>query len=172
MELRLLSVNVGQPRIIGKRQDAPVLSGIAKTPVADAIVHVRATNIDGDAQADLRVHGGADKAVYCYPADHWPWWERERGMPCKAGTFGENLTIEGADETAVAIGDRFQWGQALLEISQPREPCYKFVMHVGRADAATSMTASGRCGWYFRVLEEGSASTREAREIASPLQPR
>ncbi len=162
MELRLLSVNVGQPRIIGEMQGAPVLSAIIKSPVADSTILVSATQIEGDAQADLRVHGGTDKAVYCYPSDNWPWWEREKGFPCKPAAFGENLTIEGADETVVAIGDRFRWGDVLLEVSEPRAPCYKFVMLSKRADAAALMTASGRCGWYFRVLQPGRAPAQNA----------
>jgi len=128
MELRLLSVNVGMPRIIGEMQGEPVLSAFGKYPVTTDMVVVETTNIEGDTQADLRVHGGNDKAVYCYPADNWPWWEREKSFSCRPASFGENLTVEGADETMVAIGDRFRWGDALLEISEPRAPCFKFVM--------------------------------------------
>ena len=157
MELRLVSVNVGTPREIGVYQGAPVLSGFAKSPVATSSVFVGATNIEGDAQADLTVHGGPDKAVYCYPADHWPWWEREKGLACRPASFGENLTIEGADETMVTIGDRFRWGDALLEISQPRAPCFKFAIYAKRPDAPSLMTVSGRSGWYFRVVKEGRA---------------
>jgi MOSC domain-containing protein YiiM len=162
VQLRLLSVNVGLPRIIGELHGEPVLSGFGKNPVPGGSVFVGATNIEGDAQADLRVHGGVDKAVYCYPADHWPWWEREKALPCKPGTFGENLTIEGADETSIAIGDRFIWGDALLEVSQPRAPCFKFALHSRRADAPALMTASGLSGWYFRVLREGMAPSEGA----------
>lgn len=157
MELRLVSVNVGRPREIGLRHGEVVMSGILKSPVADSSVLVHATNIEGDGQADLSVHGGADKAVYCYPADHWPWWEREKTFPCKPAAFGENLTVEGADETSVAIGDRFRWGDVILEVSQPRAPCFKFAMFSGRADAPAIMTESGRTGWYFRVIHEGRA---------------
>jgi MOSC domain-containing protein YiiM len=157
MELRLLSVNVAQPRIIGQLNGGAVLSGIAKRPVGQRSVFVSATNIAGDGQADLSVHGGIDKAVYAYPTDHWPWWEREKALPCEPATFGENLTLEGADETAVSIGDRFRWGDAILEISQPRAPCFKLAIHTARPDAPQLMTLSGRCGWYFRVTQEGDA---------------
>ena len=78
-------------------------------------------------------------------------------LPSRAATFGENLTVEGADESVVAIGDRFRWGCALLEISQPRAPCFKLGIHTARADAPQLMTLSGRCGWYYRVIEEGDA---------------
>jgi MOSC domain-containing protein YiiM len=157
MELRLLSVNVAMPRTIGEADGQPILSGIAKSPLDRQSVFVGATNIAGDGQADLTVHGGVDKAVYAYPADHWPWWEHEKSMHCRAATFGENLTVEGADETAVAIGDRFRWGDAILEISQPRAPCFKFAIHTARSDAPQLMTLSGRCGWYYRVIAEGNA---------------
>ena len=157
LELRLLAVSVGRPRDIGLYNGERVLSGIAKNLVTETTVFVGATDISGDQQADLRVHGGVDKAVYAYPSDHWPWWEGEHRLPCRPNTFGENLTTQGADETQIAIGDRFRWGSALLEVSQPRAPCFKFAMHAGRAEAPQVMTVSARCGWYFRVIEEGEA---------------
>lgn len=172
MRLRLLSVNVGRTRIIAHLHGEPVRSAIVKRPVTGETVFVGTMSIAGDAQADLSVHGGADKAVYAYPADHWVWWEREHQLPCAPATFGENLTLEGADETGVRIGDRFRWGDALLEVSQPRVPCYKLGIHTKRADAPRIMTLSSRCGWYLRVLEEGNAR-RDAvltrvHESASP----
>jgi MOSC domain-containing protein YiiM len=171
MELRLVSVNVALPRVIGRTADGrEILSGIAKRRLEQASVFVATTNIAGDGQADLTVHGGVDKAVYAYSADHWPWWEQEKMLPSRAATFGENLTVEGADESAVAIGDRFRWGSALLEISQPRAPCFKFAIYTARADAPQLMTLSGRCGWYYRVIEEGEAPVMGAslsRDFAS-----
>jgi MOSC domain-containing protein YiiM len=161
MELRVLSVNIARPRIIGHMNGEPVLSGIAKRPADRARIFVGATNISGDEQADLSVHGGPDKAVYAYPADHWPWWEA-KGITCAPATFGENLTLEGADETAIAIGDRFRWGEAILEVCQPRGPCFKLGLHTNRADAPQAMTISGRCGWYLRVIEEGEAPVHNA----------
>ena len=157
MELRLVSVNVGMPRTIGLLHGQPVLSGIAKVPLESSTVFVSTTNIDGDGQADLSVHGGVDKAVYCYPTDHWPWWEREKAFPCRPAAFGENLTVEGADENEIGIGDRFSWGEVVLEVSQPRAPCFKFAIYANRSDAPALMTASGRSGWYFRVIQEGLA---------------
>jgi len=153
----LLSVNVAMPRLLATVQGEEIFSGIAKRPVASELVMVRAMAIDGDGQADLEVHGGIDKAVYAYPAANWPWWESEKHLACGAGTFGENLTLGGADEAAVRIGDRFAWGEVLLEISQPRAPCFKLGLHTARADIPQAMTLSGRCGWYFRVLREGTA---------------
>jgi MOSC domain-containing protein YiiM len=155
--LVLLSVNVAMPRLLATIQGEEIYSGIAKRPVASEAVMVRTTAIDGDGQADLEVHGGIDKAVYAYPAANWPWWVSEKHLACVPGIFGENLTLGGADESDVHIGDRFAWGEALLEISQPRAPCFKLGLHTARADVAPAMTLSGRCGWYFRVLREGAA---------------
>jgi MOSC domain-containing protein YiiM len=157
MDLRPLSVNVGRPRVVAVINGERVYSGIAKAPLAREQVFVGRTNIDGDAQADLTVHGGPDKAVYAYPADNWRWWETEHTLPCAPNTFGENLTLEGADETQVSIGDRFRWGDAELEVAQPRGPCYKLAIHTHRADTPQIMTISARCGWYFRVTREGEA---------------
>jgi MOSC domain-containing protein YiiM len=157
MELRLLSVCVGRPKVIAHINGELVISGIAKTPVALESVFVGATNIEGDGQADLTVHGGPDKAIYAYPADNWRWWETEHTLPCAPNTFGENLTLEGADETQVFIGDRFRWGDAELEVCQPRGPCYKLALHNRRADTPSIMTISARSGWYLRVTREGEA---------------
>ena len=162
MNLRILSVNIARPRIIGMWNGEAVLSGIAKTQAAADPLFVGRTNIDGDGQADLSVHGGPDKAVYAYPSAHWPWWEREKHLACGPATFGENLTLEGANENDVAIGDRFRWGDAILEISQPRAPCYKLAIHTARPDAPQLMTLSARCGWYLRVITEGAAPSRDA----------
>lgn len=160
MKLSLLSVNVGVPRVIAVLNDRPVLSGIAKNPVTETRLHIGKTNIEGDAQADLSVHGGTDKAVYAYPTANWPWWEKEHGLACVPATMGENLTLEGASEDDVAIGDRFRWGDAVLEISQPRAPCFKLALHTERDDVPAIMTVSARCGWYYRVVTEGDAPTR------------
>ncbi len=162
MNLRILSVNIGRPRVIGRVRDEDVVSGIAKNPVETDKVFVGRLDIDGDEQADLSVHGGVDKAVYAYPAEHWPWWENEKKFPCRAASFGENLTLQGANESDVAIGDRFRWGDAVVEVSQPRAPCYKLAIHA-RPDVPQLMTLSARCGWYFRVIEEGIAPARDAK---------
>jgi MOSC domain-containing protein YiiM len=164
MDLRILSVNIARARVIGTHDGHAVLSGIDKKAVAGEVV-VRTLGIAGDEQADLRVHGGVDKAVYAYPSEHWEWWMREKSVACRAAAFGENLTLEGALEGDVAIGDRFRWGEALLEISQPRAPCYKLAMHTGRLDTPQAMTVSARCGWYLRVVEEGRASSRALERV-------
>ena len=155
-------MNVGLPKIIGTAHGEPVLSGIAKRAVETSDVFVGATNIAGDGQADLEVHGGLDKAVYAYPSEHWPWWTREKNLACAPATFGENLTLAGADENEVRIGECFRWGGALLEISQPRAPCFKLAIHTKRPDVPQAMTLSARCGWYLRVIAEGTAPVRGA----------
>ena len=164
-ELRILSVNVARPRLLGLDHGELLISAIDKQPLSSKIVKVERLNLAGDAQSNLEKHGGPDKAVYAYPSEHWRWWEGEQQLPCRPGAFGENLTLEGGDETAVAIGDRFQWGNAVLEITQPRVPCNRLQFHSGRADLGALMTLSGRCGWYFRVLIEGTGPVTDGRLV-------
>lgn len=169
MKLRLRDVSVGLPRAIGVTAEGEtVLSAIAKARVEADSIFVGRENLEGDGQADLRVHGGRDKAVYAYPADNWSWWQAQHNLACGPNTFGENLTLEGSDEDQVAIGDRFRWGDALLEISQPRAPCFKLALHA-REDIPARMTVSARCGWYLRVVETGFAPVHGemVREVAS-----
>ncbi|MDE2266750.1 MAG: MOSC domain-containing protein [Alphaproteobacteria bacterium] len=160
--ISILSVNVGVPAIIGTANGEEVLSGIAKQAVAVDSILLRTLGIAGDGQADLEAHGGVDKAVYAYPSDHWRWWEVEKKLLCAPNTFGENLTLAGADENDVCIGDRFEWGDALLEVSQPRAPCFKLAIHTGRPDVPQAMTLSARCGWYLRVIAGGVVPVRQA----------
>ena len=160
LELQILSVNVALPEYVGERNGEPLYSAFRKRPVAGDAIVVTELGLAGDGQADLSVHGGPDKAVYAYPADNWPWWEGEHRLPSGFGTFAENLTVAGADETQIQIGDRFAWGNVLLEVSQPRQPCHKFQRFTGREDASALMTLSGRTGWYFRVLEPGEAPVK------------
>lgn len=158
--LKLIATSVGMPAPLGVWHDEEVVSGIRKAPLQSPAVAVGATNIVGDGQADLTVHGGPDKAVYAYPSDHWPWWKEKARFDAAVASFGENLTVEGADEHAIRIGDRFAWGATELEVSQPRAPCFKFTMLTAREDMAAYMTVSARTGWYFRVLKEGDAPTQ------------
>jgi MOSC domain-containing protein YiiM len=166
MQLRLLSVNIAKPKIIGIFHGEPVLSAIAKLPVSGN-VFVTTNGVEGDEVGDPSVHGGPDKAVYAYPADNWEWWEREHNLACAPTTFGENLTLLGADENTIRIGDRFQWGDCVLEVAQPRGPCFKLGIHTHRPEAPQMMTLSGRCGWYLRVLREGLSGTTITRIFTS-----
>ena len=157
--LGLLSVNVGRPAPLGVWQGETIVSGIRKYPVTSPAIAASRTNLDGDEQADLSVHGGEDKAVYAYPADNWPWWQSTAGFQASAASFGENLTTRGGDEASVRIGNIFAWGEIRLEVSQPRSPCFKFAMLTRREDLGARMTMSARTGWYCRVLQTGSAPT-------------
>ncbi len=153
--IRLLSVNVGLPSVIGMRGEEPVVSGIAKQPVTAGPRHLSLVGLEGDGQADLVNHGGRDKAVYAYPSEHLPVWSAELGMICRPATFGENLTTEGVTEEDVCIGDTWAWGDAILEVAQPRFPCYKLALHADRPDLPKHLVSSGRTGWYLRVLRPG-----------------
>jgi MOSC domain-containing protein YiiM len=158
----ILSVNVGLPSVIGTADGEEILSAIVKRPVETDSVLLRTLGIEGDGQADLEAHGGVDKAVYAYSADHWPWWETEKNLSCAPNTFGENLTLVGGDESLVRIGDQFRWGESILEVSQPRAPCFKLAIHTKRPDVPQAMTLSARCGWYLRVISGGVSPVRHA----------
>ena len=149
---------VGKPTVIGEVRGRPIESGIAKAPVSAAVLDLAPTNLEGDRQADLTVHGGVDKAVYAYPSEHYRAWQAE-GFELRVGGVGENLALAGAVEDDVLLGDVWRWGGALVQVSQPRAPCFKLAMHAGRKDVGPRMTASGRCGWYLRVLEPGTVPT-------------
>ncbi len=155
--VELVSVNVAEPQIIGTFRGKPITSGIAKQPVGQEMLRLDWLNLEGDRQADLRVHGGTDKAVYAYPSEHILRWNADLKpeAPFGPGTFGENLTTRGWLEDAVHIGDIWAWGDALLQVSEPRHPCYKLGMRTGRRDVIKRMEANGRSGWYLRVLQPG-----------------
>lgn len=117
-------------------------------------------NLAGDGQADLENHGGPEKAVNVYPMEHYPYWESVYGhRTFEAGNFGENFSIEGLRETDVCIGDVFEIGETLVQISQPRQPCWKLARYWGIKDLALKVQETGRTGWYFRVLKEGLVTT-------------
>jgi len=155
--VRLVSVNVAEPRVIGTWRGQPIQSAIGKQPVTTATLHLDLLNLEGDRQADLRVHGGRDKAVYAYPSEHLPHWNAELTVdpPFGPGTFGENLTTAGGLEDDVRIGDIWSWGDALLQVTQPRSPCFKLGMATGRRDILKRLIQTGRSGWYLRVLRPG-----------------
>jgi MOSC domain-containing protein YiiM len=142
--MRVASVNVGIPREVqwGGRK---VLTGIFKSPVA-AKLPVHRLNIDGDRQADLRVHGGPDKAIYAYASEHYGPWEKQLGRALTPGNFGENLTTEGLLEDGVHIGDEFRVGTARLVITQPRLPCFKLGLRFGDPGMVKSFLKAGSRG--------------------------
>ena len=152
--MTLVSVNIGIPRDVtwhGKT----VTTGIYKQPVEGRIA-LRTLNLDGDRQADLSVHGGAHKAVYCYPVEHYAYWKRELpGRELPVAIFGENFTIKGLLEHAVHLGDRFSIGSAQVIVTQPRMPCYKLGLRFQSDDMVKRFLASGRSGFYVAVTREG-----------------
>lgn len=164
--IALRAVAVGRPALLGTDRNGEVWSGIRKQIVDGGEIVVGRTNLAGDGQADLRAHGGPDKAVYCYPADHLAWWASEHEYTGVVGQapFGENLSTIGIVETEACIGDIWRWGDALVQISQPRWPCFKLAMMSGRVDMVKRFVDSGRSGWYLRVLEEGVAP------VAGPIE--
>ncbi|MHC0062114.1 MOSC domain-containing protein [Nostoc sp. UIC 10890] len=164
--MKLISVNIGLPReVVWKGKT--VSTGIFKEPVSDRVM-VRLLNLDGDGQADLTVHGGADKAVYVYPFEHYDYWRGELpDTELPLGIFGENFTIAGLREEDVNIGDRFQIGTVKLMVTQPRLPCYKLGIRFGRPDIVKRFLASRRTGFYCRVLQEGEVGAGDTLELVS-----
>jgi ferredoxin-NADP reductase/MOSC domain-containing protein YiiM len=152
--MRLVSVNVSLPKAV-EYEGRSVSTGIYKEPVAGR-VRVAKLNVDGDGQADLTVHGGVDKAVYVYDLENIRYWQRELGRDDLAhGHFGENFTVEGMPDDQIHIGDVFRIGGALLEVTQPRVPCFKLEMKMDLPGFSRQFVLSGRLGFYLRVLEEG-----------------
>ena len=162
--MRVISVNVSQPRQIV--HDGTVVStGIFKESVAGRR-RVRKLGIDGDGQADLTAHGGLDQAVYAYPVEHYDYWKAELGRDqLPYGQFGENLSIEGIDESAALVGDVLQVGSAVLQVTQPRLPCYKLGIRMGAGKTfPRRFQGSGRVGFYLRVLTEGDLAAGDRIE--------
>lgn len=166
----LLSIQVGEPRVYAQpprftKRPAPWSSGFVKQPV-DGPVALRAAQLDGDGQADLDAHGGRDKAVNVYASEHYAFWQAQGVLDAATpGRFGENFTVQGLLETQVCIGDRYRIGTAVVEVSQPRQPCWKLAHFVGCADMVKRVIRSGRTGWYFRVLEPGQVEAGAAVEL-------
>jgi MOSC domain-containing protein YiiM len=162
--MKLISVNAGLPRVVMSNGE-PVSTGIFKEPVAGRVM-LRTLNLDGDRQADLSVHGGASKAVYAYPSEHYDYWKRELPeMKLPWGMFGENFTTEGLFESELNIGDKFRVGSAVVMVTEPRMPCYKLGIKFGRSDIVKRFLASGRTGFYFAVLQESEVGVDDPIEL-------
>ena len=152
--MKLVSVNTGLPREVTWR-GMNVTTGIFKQPV-EGRVALRKLNLDGDRQADLTVHGGEHKAVYCYPLAHYDYWKKELpGRELAMGSFGENFTIDSLLEDSVHLGDQFSVGSATVIVTQPRLPCYKLGVRFQSDDMVKRFLASGRMGFYLAVTGEG-----------------
>ena len=162
----IVTVNVGTPTLLAEVQREQVYSAIAKRPVpTGTTLWLSLGNLAGDAQADLSVHGGPDKAVYAYPSEHLVSWARELDTELGPAPFGENLSTRDVLESDVNIGDIWQWDSATLQVSQPRWPCFKLALHRGRADIQSRLRANGRTGWYLRVLEPGEVVVGSAIDV-------
>ncbi|HUI74675.1 MAG TPA: MOSC domain-containing protein [Candidatus Acidoferrum sp.] len=162
--MKLLSVNVGLPREV-LWHGRTVITGIFKDPVGGR-VPLRKLDLDGDAQADLTVHGGEDKAVYCYPFAHYAYWKNELpGHDLSMGSFGENFTAEFPSEDSVHLGDQFSVGSAQVVVTQPRLPCYKLGIRFQSDDMVRRFLASGRTGFYCAVIREGEVSAGDEFKI-------
>ena len=150
---RVLSVNVGLPRDISWK-GRTVHTGIWKEPVAGRC-KVGRLNLEGDGQGDLAGHGGEQRAVYVYQIESHRHWEQQLQTSFVLGQFGENLTVEALPDDTVCVGDRYQIGSALFEVTQPRVTCYRLGIRTNEPRMAAMLTSSGRPGFYFRVLREG-----------------
>jgi MOSC domain-containing protein YiiM len=161
--VQLVSLNTGLPREV-TWHGAIVTTGIFKQPVGGRVA-LRKLNLDGDRQADLTVHGGEFKAVYCYPLVHYDYWQRELpGRDLPMAMFGENFTIDGLLENSVYLGDRFSVGSAEVVVTQPRLPCYKLGIRFGADDMVKRFLASGRTGFYIAVTREGEVAAGDTIE--------
>ncbi len=173
---RLLSIQVGLPRSLGTPGATGPLerawrSAIYKEPVCGPVWLGR-THLACDGQADLAAHGGPERAVLAYGAEHYAAWQQELGVePMPYGAFGENFTIGGLTEETVCIGDTFTVGRARVQVSQPRGPCWKLARRWGRLGFAAHVLRTGRTGWYLRVLEEGEVEAGARLELVDRPYP-
>jgi MOSC domain-containing protein YiiM len=160
-----VSVNVGRPAQIGVRRGRAVMSAIGKVPVSGR-AWVAGVNVEGDDQADRRVHGGADKAVYAYASEDTAWWSARLARPLGPGDFGENLTVAGVDVTGAVIGERWRIGSVELQVCQPRLPCFKLGLRFGDPQMLRLFAQAGRPGAYLRILAEGELEAGDRVDIS------
>lgn len=151
--MKIETVSVGAPRVV-RWKGREVITSIFKSPVRGP-VRVRRLNLEGDRQADLEVHGGEYKAIYAYAAEDSDWWSAALPRPLEPASFGENLTVRGFEEGAIHIGDVFRAGDAELEATEPRLPCYKLGIRFGDPQMVEAFATARRWGIYFRVVKEG-----------------
>src|SRR5262245_42804211 len=172
----IVSIQVGQPTAysfagVADGRQRSWTTAFFKSPVSGS-VWAGATNVAGDRQADQKNHGGIDKAVLAYSADHYPYWRQHLNLPdMPYGAFGENLSLSGLEESTVCIGDQWRAGVVLFEVSQPRQPCWKMCRRWTIPDLAKQVIQNGRSGWYLRVLEEGELSAGLHIELTSRPRP-
>ncbi|MCZ8517760.1 MOSC domain-containing protein [Paenibacillus filicis] len=158
--MQLVSLNVSKPQDMDYKGKT-VATGIFKQRVGGPVV-LSFVNLEGDGQGDLKYHGGPDKAVCIYCAEHYPFWEERLARELGYGAFGENFTVTGLLETDVHIGDVFEIGTALVQVTQPRQPCYKLAHKHGVPELASDVERTGYTGYYFRVLREGTVEAGQS----------
>lgn len=163
MKYKLLSLNVGRPEVY-QTDRGELESAYRKAPVKDP-AFLSYFNLEGDEQADKKNHGGRDKALCLYPAQHYRHWEQHYGVSFPFPSFGENLTVEGIEEKKVCIGDIYQMGQALIQVSEPRKPCYIIARTHGIDDFPARVMEIGYTGFYLRVLREGEVAPGDMMEL-------
>jgi MOSC domain-containing protein YiiM len=159
----VLSVNLADVRTI-ERGGKPVRTGIWKLP-AEGRVAAGRLGLAGDVQGDRAVHGGPDKAIYAYAREDTEWWEAELGRQLEHGTFGENLTLSGVDASGALVGERWRVGSAVLEVSEPRFPCWKLATKMGDSTFLRRFAEALRPGTYLRVIEEGELGAGDEIEV-------
>jgi MOSC domain-containing protein YiiM len=171
LQVTVAALLVGRTQAYGPNGE---LSAIAKTPVAGAVA-IGPNGLQGDQQGDTRHHGGPDKAVHHYAAEHYPYWHQQlppaTPQPLAASAFGENLSTTGITEQDVCIDDIFKLGTAVLQVSQARQPCWKLNSRFGVADMALRVQSSGKTGWYYRVLTPGHAQAGDTLTLLERPQP-
>lgn len=152
--MRVISCNKGDRKQV-KWRGKTIETGIFKFPVEDSI-HLGFEDVEGDQVVDRKYHGGTDKACYCYSADHYPFWkEKYSDLDWDYGMFGENLTVEGLNEHELFLGDQYQIGEAIVAISEPRQPCFKLGIRFGTQAILKPFVSSSFCGTYLRVVKQG-----------------
>jgi MOSC domain-containing protein YiiM len=162
---KLLSVNVGSPREF-EYNGRPARSAIWKSPVLGRIA-VRGVNLDGDDQADREAHGGPDKAIYAYAIEDYTWWEHEIGRSLSYGEFGENLTTEGIEVNNALVGERWEIGTTVLEVSEPRVPCWRLGVRMNDKLFPRRLTEALRPGSYLRIVVEGNLGAGDAIQVVA-----
>ena len=161
----VLSVNVGGIREF-EYNGRPARSGIWKSPVSGRVA-ARGVNLTGDDQADREAHGGTDKAIYAYAIEDYQWWETQIGRRLEFGEFGENLTTEGIDVTRALVGERWEVGSLILEVSEPRIPCWRLGVRMNDVQFPRRFTHAGRPGTYLRIIVEGDVGAGDSIRVIS-----
>lgn len=168
--MKVVATNTGEKRTVLWREQ-PVTTGIFKFPVEEGIV-LGTEDVEKDHVIDRRYHGGLDKACYAYSADHYAYWKTQfPQLDWNYGMFGENLTIEGFDEKRISIGDVFKIGEAIVQVSEPRQPCMKLNVRFNSSQAVKAFNKFGRSGTYFRVIQTGRVQPGDAMELIEQGKP-